>query len=208
MSLLIMALDHKKKEVYLAGDHRGTMSKDGKRTFQDDCPKVLKLGPGLYLGISGQAEQIQSLYKDLKAQKYLKPSEVIEFIKNYKIERHWFEGEESGCTFFLAGAYDDFQPFIWHRSTGECETHDLVKGKSFLLVSVPGDETDNASVRSNFSDNLEFYKGNFFNAIVKAALHASKIDERVSPSIDIVTINCSIKKASFHTLKLINDELV
>lgn len=208
MSLLIMALDHKKKEVYLAGDHRGTMSKDGKRTFRDDCPKVLKLGTYLYLGISGQAEQIQSLYKELKAYNDIKPSEVIKFIKNFKIEKHFFEGKESGCAFFLAGAYDDLEPFIWHRSTGECETIGLVKGKSFLLVSVPGDETDNASVISNFSDNLEFYKGNFFNAIVKAALHASKIDERVSPSIDIVTINCSIKKASFHTLKLINDEMV
>lgn len=201
MSLLMMALDHKKKEVYLAGDHRGTTSKNGKRTFQDDCPKVLKLGPDLYLGISGLYRELQRLYKELKYRNYLKPSEVIEFVKNFKIEKHFFEGEESGCTFFLAGAYDNFEPFIWFRSTGKDATDNLIMGKSFLLVSVPGGETNNASVRSNFSDHLEFYKRDFSKAMANAAHHASKIDERVSPSIDIVTIKCSIKKTSFHTLK-------
>lgn len=201
MSLLIAALDIAKKEVYLAGDHRGTISKNGKRTYFDDYPKVLKLRGGLYLGISGLDKEIQRLYKDLKAHNYLKPSEAIEFIKNFKIAKHMFEGKESGCTFFLVGAYDNFEPFIWYRSTGNGATHNLVMGKSFLLVSTPGGETNNASVRSNFNDHLEFYKRNFSNTIANAAHHASKIDEAVSPSIDIVTINCSNKKTSFHTLK-------
>lgn len=200
MSILIAALDYKNKEVHLAGDHRATTSKNGKLTYSDDYPKVLKLGTGLYLGISGLGKECQRLYRELKAHTYLKPSEVIEFIKSFKVENTTIEGKDHGCTFFLVGAFDTGEPFIWNRSTYNCDVNDMVMGASSLSVSTPSEITGEL-VRQNFKEHLAASNGDFSNAIVNAAHQAGKIDEAISPSIDIVTINCLTKKAFFHTLK-------
>lgn len=207
MSLLIMALDSAKKEVYLSGDQRSTTFSAGKRTYSDNYPKVFKLGPGLYLGVSGLDKECQRLYNKLKTHTYLKPSSVIELIKNFKVENTTIEGKEHGCTFFLVGAYDTGEAFIWNRSTYNGDVNDMVMGASSLSVSTPS-ETTGELVRSKFKEHLAASKGDFAKAIVNAAHQASKIDEAISPSIDLVTINCLHKKSSFVTLKFGKNELV
>lgn len=202
MSLLIAVIEHELQALHIAADNRATNIHG---TFADDnATKVYQIRPGVWYGISGLTDECIRLKVALDANKDLTASRLITLATDFEIENIVYRGETHGASFFLTGIYDDGEPFIWSRSTyPEDHTKDsvkqvdgflgvdpgsLVKGCGAFKVSAPNCKTAEFT-QSNFIERYKTAKCNYAQAIALSIAHASEMDNTISSSMDLFSID-------------------
>lgn len=203
MSLLIAVIEHELQALHIAADNRAT-NLDGTHC-NDNTKKIFQIRDGIFYGISGFTPECMRLKEALDANKELTASRLISLATNFEIEKIVFRGETHGASFFLTGIYDDGEPFIWSRSTyPEDHTKDsvkqvegflegvdpgsLVKGCGAFKVSAPNCKTAEFT-QSNFIERYKTAKGNYAQAIALSISHASEMDNTISSSMDLFSID-------------------
>lgn len=202
MSLLIAVIEHELQALHIAADNRAT-NLDGTHC-DDNAKKVFQIRPGIFYGISGLTDECMKLKEALEANKGLTASELISIATDFEIENSEYSGETHGASFILAGVHEDGEPFIWSRSTyPEDHTEDsikqvdgflgvdpgsLVKGCGAFKVSAPNCHTAEFT-QGNFIERYKNAAGNYSQAIALSIAHASEMDNTISPTMDLFSIN-------------------
>lgn len=208
MSILIGVIDDQVRGVYLAADNR-SLDLDNK-FVSDFNTKVFAIRPDILYGLSGLTEEGLKLLALLnKAPKDLPASELVKIASKFKSKPVMHNGRSIGSTFVLAGIYDNGQPFLFDRTVAPLEEIDphegpipghlqivkpgLVVGQPAFIVSAPKEKTSEV-IRQNFVKNLIEEKGNYSLTIARAIKYAASIDNAISPTMDIFTIDTLEKK--------------
>lgn len=203
MSLLIAVIEHELNALHIAADNRAT-NIDGTHC-NDNAKKVYQIRPGVFYGISGLTDECMRLKEALEANKDLTASELITLAADFEIKNVEYDGEIHGASFILAGILEDGEPFIWSRSTyPEDHTEDshkqvdgflkdedpgsLVKGCGAFKVSAPNCKTAEFT-QGNFIERYKTAACNYGKAIALSIAHASEMDNTISPTMDLFSIN-------------------
>lgn len=212
MSILITAIDHLKRVVYMAADHR-SIDLDG-NFVSDENTKIFQIREGVMLGVSGLSSEGLRMKQLLMDNKYLSASELIGISENFQANNIIHDGQIHGTTFVMAGIYDDGKPFIWCKTTHDKEMDEPEKkGKHFiqaelenlirspaLSVSAPNQSTVNV-VKPDFVANV-VKTSSYVEAIRISIDSASRIDKAISPSFDLHTFDTATLIPTFNRIFL------